>query len=178
MRRMPTTPSSEAIGRRPPGTGIVEENASSMKGTMGPVGSLKVQDLGLVGLIWLAFDASAASCVKRRNQPTASGTGRRRTETVRDPSRRPERGRHARGRSSSKAPNRSTIGASTRRLNSVSRRGIWWRLEPARPGQWPGRPHQIRDEGCCPRRSAAKARKRVARSSLSRRAPGRAPQCL
>src|SRR5919112_980302 len=110
---MPTTPSSEAIGRRPPGTDIVGKRTSKRKGIVGPIGSLKVQDLVLAGLISRAFDVSVLSCVKRRNQPTANGTVRRPTEIARVPGMPYKRGRHAGGKVVGKAPNRRTTGAST-----------------------------------------------------------------
>ncbi len=58
-----------------------------------------MQDLAPAGLISMAFAVSVATCVKRRNQPTANGTGRRPTKTTITPSMLPERGTHARGRS-------------------------------------------------------------------------------
>src|SRR5919112_392480 len=99
MRRTPRTPSSGPSGRRPPGTVIIGESAPNGKGIMGQVGSLRVHDLAPAGLISMAFDVSVVSCVKRRNQLAANGTGRIPTEIGTVPSMTPERGRHGRGRS-------------------------------------------------------------------------------
>src|SRR5918998_3401385 len=94
---MHTTTPGEAVGRRPPGTGIVGENASEGKGIMRSIGYLEVQDLALAGLILTAFGVSVASCVMRRNHPTTDGTRWRPTETLTGPSIPPGRGRRARG---------------------------------------------------------------------------------